>query len=130
MIKIIQGDSRHHNFILNSWLQSYFAQMKVRPSKELYYKEHEPLIKKCLERSSLLIAINETDEDQYLGYLVHEKDLIHFCYVKVLFQKQGIASLMMKEVTGKRAEFSHYTPAVGFFRKYRLSYNPYGFYKQ
>lgn len=129
-IKIIKGDERHHNFILNSWLQSFYAQTKIRPSKAIYFKEHEILIKKCLERSTILVAVFEEDEDQFFGYLVHEGPLVHFCSVKTPYQKHGIARQLIKEIGIEKMEFSHYVPSVGFFSNYFFNYNPYGFYKE
>ena len=129
-LKIIKGDERHHNFILNSWLNGYYAQSKVRPSKDIFFKEHQALIKKCLERSSILVAVFEEDEDTFFGYLVHNKSVVHWMSVKTPYQKRGIATALVNELGKSHLEFSHYTPAVGFFRKFNLSFNPYSFYKE
>jgi hypothetical protein len=130
-LKIIKGDERHHNFILNSWLNGYYSQSKVRPSREVFFKEHQALIKKCLISSSILVAVFEEDEDTFFGYLVHHKSVIHWVSVKTPYQKSGIASALINKLGGDHFEFTHYTPAVGFFsKKLNLSFNPYSFYKE
>jgi GNAT superfamily N-acetyltransferase len=143
MIKIIKGDSRHHNFILNSWLTQYFelfdpksekpryAGMKLPFMKhETFWVNHEPLIKKCLERSTILVAINEEDPDQFIGYLVHEDKCVHFVYVKAFFRKQGISSALLNELGARWLEFSHISPVIWRTKKFKFSFNPYKFYKE
>jgi GNAT superfamily N-acetyltransferase len=141
MIKLIAGNQSHHNFILNSWLTQYYelfdpksekpryAGMKLPFMKHsTYWDNHEKLIKKALERSSILVAVNEEDPDQFIGWMVNEKDCVHFIYVKALFRKQGIATQMLDTLGDSWLEFSHISPVIWRTKKFKFSYNPYQFY--
>jgi GNAT superfamily N-acetyltransferase len=143
VIKLIPGETCHHNFILNSWLTQYYELFDPKSEKpryqgmklpfmkhSTYWGNHEALIKKALERSTVLIAVNEEDRDQFLGYMVHEKDCVHFIYVKGLFRKQGIATKMLETLNDTWLEFSHISPVVWRTKKFKFSYNPYQFYKE
>ena len=120
------------NFILGTWMESYFFYMPSRPPKNIYAREHSALIHKKLPICECLVACSEEDPTQILGYLITEGELLHYIYVKELFRKLGIGSRLMEEMYRNAVDVvhTHYTkPIKHFDRSYHLIYNPYLFYK-
>jgi ribosomal protein S18 acetylase RimI-like enzyme len=118
------------NFILGTWMESYFFFMPSRPPKHIFAKEHSLLINKHLPHCDCLIACAEDDENQILGYIITEKEILHYIYVKGMFRKLGIGSKLMSKLNSEVVH-THYTqPIKHFSHRYKLIYNPYLFYKE
>lgn len=122
------------NFILSTWLKSYYdtlttyskkAQAKIAPPNEVFFKEHQEKIKKVLESANTLICTAPDDDNQIIGYIVTESGTLHFCYVKHVFRKFGVAKRLRLQV-GKLENYSHHTPLSKYINK-DLIFNPYKF---
>ena len=121
------------NFILGTWMESYFFFMPSRPPKHIYAREHSLLINKHLPHCDCVIACAEDDANQILGYVITEHDLLHYIYVKGPFRKLGIGHKLMSSAFPNVSGIvhTHYTqPIKHFSHKYKLTYNPYLFYKE
>ena len=85
------------NFILNSWLKSNRYRIKNIDNNTYYtlYKNH---IIKLLQSSEVLIAVNQEDPTQILGYLVVEDNTCNYVYVKYCYRKLGIVKLLRQQL--------------------------------
>ena len=91
-------------FILNSWLKSYKDEslFAAEIRNDIYYKWHNEIIQRILERGTtkILVAASKEDSDVIAGYLVTEKirgyDIAHYVYVKRAFNGLGICKLLFQ----------------------------------
>jgi hypothetical protein len=128
------------NFLYSTWLKkykftSYFAKRIRMP---IYYKGQEKIIDHILRKPTtrVLMACLKDDPNSLFGYIAYEpmtdevpSAVIHFIFVKDIFQKMGVGGLLFKEsglgLDGTR--FTHWTfPLDELFQKYPdLIYDPY-----
>jgi GNAT superfamily N-acetyltransferase len=83
-------------FIYSSWLESYASTWDVK--KSTFMKEYRYVIDEFLGNSHVLVACKKDEHDVVFGYLVADfvAPIIHYCYVKEVFRKQGIAKSLFK----------------------------------
>lgn len=120
-------------FIFDSWLRSqWHAEAKRRLDPEVFYPAQRKRIGKCLERSSVLIAMSPAAPDEALGYAVHESMLggtiLHWLYVKKPFRRLGIARCLLDlaQRTGPASlSHSHKGDARSKRLLRRSTFNPY-----
>lgn len=88
-------------FIYDSWLKSYYDDCIedgfVR--KKLFYKRHQPVVTKLIEKSIIRLAVESEDPDVIIGYIVYEEEpkTVHYCYVKGSFRRFGICKRLLYE---------------------------------
>ena len=119
------------NFILSTWLESYYDELKnhgfkgvMYPKDDVFFKGHQYAIKKTLGKSKALICTAPDDDNQILGSVVFDDMAIHYCYVKQPFRKFGIAKKLCSESSAKL--YSHHTKYSRYINK-GLTFDPYKF---
>lgn len=106
-------------FILRSWLRSYknCSEFARRILPDLFFQEHQPLVKRILERSQTLIAHAPEDPETIFGFLTCEPTrtppTLHFAFVKKEFRNFGIFSQLFAAsgLSPSEFQFSHLTYA-------------------
>lgn len=83
--------------VLNSWLKSYRdCPATWGTANDVYFRTQKAVISKLLSRCNVAIACDPDDAEQIFGWLAWEdgeKDIVvHYIYVKSLFQRMGVAS--------------------------------------
>jgi L-amino acid N-acyltransferase YncA len=119
------------SFIFNSWLKSYQSSCK-HIAAPVYFEFQHKLIESILKRSTVLVAVNTTDEQQIYGYLVCEKiqdvTVLHYAYTKNLYRRTGIQKKLLAAANISLAEpcfISHKTVVCSKLASNSLVYNPY-----
>jgi hypothetical protein len=123
LIRSIQDSD--FNFIISTWLKSYYDLMTgQKPPKFVYFKAHEKIIKEVLLAKDGFIICNDEDHDQIMGYIITNGKVLHYVYVKNLFRNLGFAKILL--ASKKLDTYTHHT---SYIRKLKLSYtyNPYLF---
>lgn len=88
-------------FITSGWLKSFRNAPFVRGvPNSVYYYYHHKILEELLPRSQVMVACNEADPNQLLGFVCAEVLdnsvlVLHYVYVKQLLRKQGIAKFMV-----------------------------------
>lgn len=96
LFKIRYGVPADIPFIASSWSKSYQSSAAVRNVRtSLYFDRQKQTILHLLQRSQCLVICLREDEDAILGYVVFEKDVLHFVYVKEAWRKHGIATRLV-----------------------------------
>jgi GNAT superfamily N-acetyltransferase len=129
------------NFILNSWLKSYFRSREWFCSAKLsareYYEGHHRIIDAILRRdsSSVVVLHEPTDIDQIFGWACFERDMhhmsvVHFIFVKSCFRGFGLGRHLFDVATegASRIVVTHWTKRLMDNRadsRYQLDVNPY-----
>lgn len=120
------------NFIINSWLQSYYGCSATHHIKrQQYYIGQRDIINNILESPiTKTIFIRPIDwEDGIIGYVIYNSNTIHYFYVKNVYRKMGLASKLLDTITKLEdiKYISHFKePHTRFYvEKYNLTYNPY-----
>lgn len=134
--RIRQAKPSDLNFIRDSWLKGHGASAfsKYMPKREVYFKNHTPIVNGILDRASVLLCVNPEDLDQIFSYMVFEiignAMIIHFIYTKDVYRKLGLASILIDSIRKQMFDPSimctHSTECFPFLReKFGIIYNPY-----
>lgn len=105
------------SFVKNSYMRSFRNSNLTRfiPS-EIYNPKQSKLFDNLFAKSKILLAVNPTNENQILGYIVYNpiKNCVHYVYVKNCFRGNGIASALVKKVLNPEADsfITHLTPKL------------------
>ncbi len=90
--------STDSGFIYSSFPKGvYYA-----PNEEIHYDKQEwfenfyRYLNELLKTATIPIACVQEDPHVILAYSIIDKDVLHFVYVKELFRKQGLATLLTK----------------------------------
>lgn len=124
------------SFLYSSWLRSYrdSPTMAGIPNT-VYYKEMHECIESVLKRATVLVAANETDPDQILGYIVYEPGTIYWTYIKHPFRGHGIgkalenAALVNQEAPVKYTCKTRTSDSLVKKRAY-LQYDPFSLWRK
>jgi hypothetical protein len=95
-------ESVDHNFIYNSWINSYrdyapWAKADV-PRATIYKRLRERIDNLLLRGCELKIACDPEDTNLILGWMCAEPPVLHYIYVKEAYRHQGIALTLMASV--------------------------------
>jgi len=136
-VEIRRATKRDIPFITSSWLKSFRDGYWARgiPNNIYYYNQHK-ILEQLLPKGIVLVACNEQDPDQILGYVCAEVVdtalVIHYMYVKHPFRKFGIATklVMLLEQSEKPPAimYTHKTAAakaIILAKELKWIYNPY-----
>lgn len=120
------------NFILSTWLKSYYESLKhygnkgcPHPKDDVFFQGHQKKIKQILESGSCLICHAPDEENQIIGWIVYNQDAVHYCYVKNVYRKLGIAKALKAKVSAPK-KYSHHTKFSRYLNQ-GLQYDPYTF---
>lgn len=121
-------------FLFNSWLRCYRHSAQTRGIENpVYFAQHHLLLEGLCKRATITIACNPSDIAQIYGYIAYEEIegllVIHFIYMKELYRKLGIGSILAESAGFKKEApvlFTHRTYSADFLtQKYLMVYNPY-----
>jgi hypothetical protein len=98
----------------------------ARPYNNIYFKEHQEIIKAILDRATVTIATTTEDPTQIIGYIVSDSECVHYVYLKDVFRGFGIAKKLL--LTTSSRFYSQHTKQSNKVNSC-LSYNPYLFRK-
>lgn len=134
-------------FVFATWLRNYkyFSYFAKRIKPYVFFKEHHKMLEFLLGKPVVraLVAFPKGDPETICGYLVYEEEkpnsgyeamadiapIIHYCYVKACYQKQGVAAALLERagIDLNGAVFTHWTmPVDELIKKYPdMIYNPY-----
>jgi len=120
-------------FVYNAWLKSYKDSPWGKPLiNDIFFTNHKEIVKKLLDSSEVLLAVNPEDPDQIYGFAVIEKSprvsIIHYVYVKYNFRKLGLARDLVEtlEPMAYKVKFVTHVPRdIAILKKFNLVFNPY-----
>lgn len=120
------------NFVLSTWLKSYYEEMRrngskgvIYPKDDVFFQGHQERIKDILKTAKAEICTAPDDDNQIIGWVVYDLNSIHYCYVKQVFRKMGVAKALISRALTARS-YSHHTKYTKFINK-GLKYDPYKF---
>lgn len=124
-------------FILDTWARSLRkAPQNRRMPTRAFHLWNRPRMIDALKRSTVYVAVAEDEPAYVLGWIAVEEQphafIAHYCYVRPLYQRQGIASRLLRHAVQKHGGNAHeavYTNrAMRFVDEYMaragFSYNP------
>jgi GNAT superfamily N-acetyltransferase len=101
-IVIRQPSSKDHPFIYSTWLRNVYYDIteSLRPNQDAYFKSQSAMISKLLQddRTRVRVAGDTVDDLWIAGYSVSLANELHFIYVRKDFRKQGLATLLLKDL--------------------------------
>lgn len=119
------------NFVLSTWLKSYYEEQKrngskgvIYPKDDVFFQGHQAKIKEILKTAECSIATAPDDDSQILGWACFEKGIVHYIYVKQVFRKLGVAKRLMPAQVNS---YSHHTRYSRYLNN-GLTYDPYTFW--
>ena len=112
------ADVEDVNFIIDSWLRSFFERGMFAYPRESYWTYQRAKILRILAESAknngVKIAANSEKQGQIFGYMVGWGDTLHYMYVKAPFRQFGVSKLLRDE--GFNA-YTHHTDQSIFVTK-------------
>jgi hypothetical protein len=123
------------SFIYDSWLKSFRNTSPFAKSirDDVYYLGEASKITAMSMRpkSNVMIATFPDEPGVILGFIAFEPETIHYCYVRDVWRKNGIARMLF-EASGlsRMSAFTHWTdPCASFVARkdMELKYDPYRF---
>lgn len=129
-IKIRKAVPTDLDFITASWLNSHHETQKRDLKKDIYYTNHNRMIKERMPFMKCLVACNPEDENQIYGYLVfNNPNTLHFAYTKSYFRKLGVFKNLLSEAGIQiPVTVTHKAPSYKALEgKYSFIFNPYLF---
>jgi hypothetical protein len=123
------------NFVLSTWLRSYYEELKrngtkgvIYPKDDIFFQGHQAKIKMRLadaqESGGALVCTAPDDDNQIIGWIIFKGDCAHYCYVKQVFRKMGVAKALRAKALVKF--YSHHTRFARYLNQ-GLIYDPYKF---
>jgi ribosomal protein S18 acetylase RimI-like enzyme len=120
------------NFVLSTWLKSYYEELRrngskgvIYPKDDVFFQGHQNKIKDLLTKAKCEVCTAPDDDNQIIGYVVYDLDSVHYIYVKQVFRKMGVAKALISRAFTARL-YSHHTRFTKFINK-GLQYDPYKF---
>ena len=127
------------NFILSTWLKSYYDNLKgcerrglPCPDSDIFYSKHQAKIKDVLKKAlnhdgsnAAFVCTAPDDLTQIMGYIVFDAECIHYCFVKNVYRKLGVGRKLMEKSKAAKY-FSHHTKHARFLN-HGLRFDPYRF---
>ncbi len=124
------------NFILSTWLKSYYDALKfyssgtIRvpyPKDDIFFQGHQARIKALLlsPKTECMVCVAPDEDTQILGWIVFDAETLHYCFVKHYFRQMGIAK-KLKESVKTATKYSHHTTRAKYVN-HGLTYDPYKF---
>ena len=126
-VKIRLGKLDDLPFVRNSWTLGMETQYPNMHALDFRKRFHE-FLTGLIEKSTVLIAHLDDDEDEILSYLVYTsfRDMlvIHYAYTKEDARKQGIVSDLMKfaNVNDYPVVFTHASRNPNRMKKFCMKY--------
>lgn len=119
------------NFILSTWLKSYYEELRrnghkgvVYPKDDIFFQGHQGRIKQHLPSMTVMVCTPPDDENQIIGWLAGDQSALHYVYVKQVFREMGVAKALMNSCSFK--SYSHHTRFSKYLNR-GLQYDPYKF---
>lgn len=141
LLNIRQAGDGDRNFILNSWLNSYYAQEQRHSLKGLtkgvFMKDHREAILDALARSLVFCAADRHDPTHLYGWVCVEPEdqsgesVLHFVYIKHPYRHMGICKALLAHALGSGKFVFTHQPTFGLakFLFENAKYNPYRFFR-
>ena len=143
LIRPLELGGREAGFVLDSWTRAVardpiwrsevgnrgVARTPIPPSLSLYY--HDIILKKILNKCTLLVACDPEDPDVIWGYVAFDQvdPVLHFVYVKGAFRRMGIGTRLLSEaglILDEPVIVSHRTESLfKAFPNVKWRWNPY-----
>lgn len=120
------------NFVLSTWLKSYYDALKYYaykgapyPVDDVFFKGHQDKIKELLKTALCDVCVAPDDDTQIIGWIVYDKDTFHYCYVKHVYRRLSANKLKSHATLGQSA-YSHHTKYSRYINQGQI-YDPYKF---
>ncbi len=85
-------------FVYKAWITSYRTSDRAGTVPDhVFYALTKIAINQLLARGmKIALAVSPDDDDQILGFIAYEAPgpVLHYCFVKDMFRRQGVASLL------------------------------------
>lgn len=98
--------------------------------KRNFYKQYSPIIEQIVKisRASSLIACLDDDSSVIVGYSLVNGPIMHWCYVKSAWRRQGILTLMLNTLEHSPKSCSHLSNVGDAIRlKKDVEFDPFTF---
>lgn len=92
----------HKNFILDAWLQSMRrTRFASHGPKANFYPNQQAVIESILDKATCKVYEVSYDEGKvFAGFVVHDRDALHYLYVKFPYRRLGIAKKILDDIPG------------------------------
>lgn len=87
-----------YTFIMDSWMRSYRKSPDSNLPDCLFFPTYRTIAAKLLQCSTCEVIVAPDNQDAILGYIVYDKGIVHWIYIKRDFRENGLAKLLIERV--------------------------------
>lgn len=95
--KAVQSD---YVFIMDSWMRCLRKSPDSYLPDELFFPANRTVAARLLQSASCDVLVTPDNHDTILGYIVYEKNVVHWIYIKRDFRESGLAKLLIDRLPG------------------------------
>lgn len=107
IVRVQAACPQHMAFITDTWMKSYRRAPEVRDvPKDIYSAGMRARVERLLKASEVYVA---SAGGVYVGWSCFDGERTHYCYVKSLYRRQGIATSLLQ---GAPKLATHYVPGA------------------
>lgn len=121
-----------YNYVLKSWLSALRQNIAhFRHMDDEVFSVHRGAVISAIDRGSTLLACNPDNPNHIYGFVVFERDVVHYIYVASLWRGNGIARALLARATGGSPfSYTHLGQRMNgrAMAKMKAKYNPYALY--
>lgn len=119
-----------YGFVLQSWSKTFHEVEPIKYIKnDVYVPWQTARINHCISTALVLIAHLEDEPDSIAGFICARQMgsdlLLHWCNVKGVFRRFGVAKALLNQFQYEKIHCSHYFKLYRSLKdRYPLEYNP------
>lgn len=107
-------------FIAHTWRVALHESTFWWSDPKEFHRFYGPRILELLQKSAVLVACDPENPSVIQGFCVGQEHVVHWCYVKSVFRRMGIATSMLNQF-GSATKSSTWSPLIS---KTHLKFSP------
>ena len=86
-------------FIFDTFLKSYKMNSVIGKAcrNGVFFDNYRLILDQILDESSILVACHKDEPTVIFGYIIHDKSILHYIFIKEAFRNLGLAKALYME---------------------------------
>lgn len=86
------------SFVYSAWINSYKDSERAGIIPDhVFYGVTKTVVNSLMARGmQIILAVNPDDDDQLVGFIAYEPSVLHYCFVKDIFRRTGVAKALLE----------------------------------
>ena len=89
---------RDDAFVVSAWMRQMRSEPAMRFVKnDVFFPRERDRISAILARSKAMLAISRDDSSLLFGFIVSERNIVHWVYVKSVYRGMGVGAALLEQ---------------------------------